>query len=235
MPTLYIAGDSYAALSKTQPIGSSWSELLASHLKYELTNISRIGASNETICIQLDYITEVIAPDDFVICVLTDSFRKTLPLTTKDLTDKHLLEYHSLHENQNFIGNIVFQGQAQAQLEPYTHLNCKKSKDAELYFKTFYNYTYQKWYETTLITGALSKLKNKTSRFVLFLGGFDDRVYLDNEYPVTNQTFCIEEEKFSKLSSNDWFKLHRDPKSANHISLLGHQKIFRNIVKFFTI
>jgi hypothetical protein len=229
MSKLYIAGDSFATLSKTQPLGVSWSELLAKHLNFDLVNISRVGASNESICIQLDYISERVFKDDLVICFLTDSFRKTLPLSDKDLTKTHLLYYHSLHEAQNYTIDIEYQ--TVAQLESYTHLNCKKSKDAEFYFKTFYNYSYQKWYETNLIIGTLTKLKSVTDNFVIFLGGFDDGVYLTEKYTVTHKNFYIDEKNFSDLSSNNILKLVLDEKSSNHISILGHQKVFRLILK----
>jgi hypothetical protein len=229
MSKLYIAGDSFATLSKTQPLGVSWSELLAKELNLELVNVSRVGASNESICIQLDYITERVLKDDLVVCLLTDSFRKTLPSSYKDLTKNHLLQYHSLHEDQNYIGDIVFQDEIY--IEPYTHLNCTKSKDAEFYFKTFYNHTYQKWLEVNLITGMLAKLKSATDSFILCSGGFDDKIYSDNIYPVTNTTFLIEEKNFLHLSSSKILKLHSDAESCNHMSVLGHQTVFRLILK----
>ncbi len=229
MAKLYIAGDSFATLSKNQPIGSSWSELLAKELNFELINISKSGASNESICIQLDYIAECIEQNDKVVCFLTDSYRKTLPHSDKDLSTKHLLEFHSLHKNQNYTGDVKFQDECF--IESYTHLNCRRSNNAKFYFKTFYNYTHQKWLDITLITGVLSKLKSVTDNFLIVSGGFDDAVYKDNEYIVTNNTFHIVDKNFLKLSSSTILKQSHERNSSNHISLLGHQKVFKILSK----
>jgi len=225
MSKLYVAGDSFATLSKIQPMGISWSELLAKELNFDLINISKVGASNESICIQLDYIVEKISKNDRVVCFLTDSFRKTLAFSDKDLSNKHLLAYHSLHEDQNHIGDLEFQNEFY--IESYTHLNCKKSKDAEFYFKSFYNYTYQKWLDVNLITGVVAKLKSITDNFLICSGGFDDSVYIDEPYCVTHNTFLINEKNFLNLSSSKILKMANDPNTCNHITLLGHQKIFR--------
>ncbi len=229
MAKLYIAGDSFATLSKSQPVGSSWSELLAKELNLELVNISKSGASNESICIQLDYIANSISPNDKVICFLTDSFRKTLTYSDKDLSTKHLLEFHSLHKNQNYTGDIKFQDESF--IESYTHINCSRFKDAKFYFKTFYNYTHQKWLDITLIIGVLTKLKTVTDNFLIVSGGFNDLVYTDKEFNVTNNTFLLDSKNFLKLSSSELLKTSVERGSCNHISLIGHQKIFRLILK----
>ena len=52
---LMVAGCSYSAVSKTMP-GTAWSELLASKLGWELTNLARQGCSNGGVRIQIEEI-----------------------------------------------------------------------------------------------------------------------------------------------------------------------------------
>lgn len=226
MPKLFVAGDSFASISKSQDIGCSWSELLAKELGFELVNLSRPGTSNESICIQIDYVSEKITNDDFLIVFLTDSFRKTFPEPEANLSEKHLLEYHSLHPMQNFVGDDIFD--SDPALHVYTHLNAVD--EFKNYFKTFYNYHYHKYIDTTLITGALAKLKQKTDKFIVFSGGFNDEVY-SKPYPVTADMFLLDKDHFHDLSSSKIMKLTNEPKSINHICYLGHQKIFKYILQ----
>lgn len=226
MPKLFVAGDSFASISKSQDIGCSWSELLAKELNAELVNVSRPGTSNESISIQIDYISERISKDDFLIVFLTDSFRKTFPKSDRDLSEKHLLQYHSLHTSQTFLGENIFA--ENSALNVYTHLNA--TGEYKNYFKTFYNYQYQKYIDTTLLTGALAKLKKKTEKFLVFSGGFNDEVY-SKPYPVSAEMFLLDQSNFHDLSSSKILKLTNEPKSINHICYLGHQKIFRYILQ----
>lgn len=225
MSKLYVAGDSFACISVSQDIGCSWSELLAKELGCELVNLSRPGTSNESISIQIDYVSEKITKDDFLIVFLTDSFRKTFPEPEANLSEKHLLEYHSLHPMQNFIGENIFD--SDPALHVYTHLNAVD--EFKNYFKTFYNYDYHKYIDTTLLTGALAKLKEKSDNFLVFAGGFDDEVY-SKRYSVTARTFLLDDRHFNDLSSSKIMKFTHEPKSINHICYLGHQKIFRYIL-----
>lgn len=223
MTKLFVAGDSFASLCKSQDLGSSWSELLAKELGHYLINISRPGVSNESISIQIDYIADKVTSNDLVIIFLTDSFRKTLVDSDADLTHKHLLEYHSLHESQNYVGDKLFQ--EVPTLKVYTHLNARKTSEANFYFKRLYNYQYQKYIDKTLLTGALCKLSTKTTRFKVVLNGFNDESYT-KPYWVRASTFCIKEENFINLPSSELLKSYYDPTSINHMSYAGHQKVY---------
>ena len=228
MPKLYVAGDSFACLSRTQDIGSSWSELLAVELNHELVNISRPGTSNESICIQIDWIANEVCIDDFIVIMLTDSFRKSFVNPDINLTEKHLLTYHSLHEGQRYLGEDIFQNEPY--INVYTHLNAK-TEDAKFFFKNMYNYTYQKYLDITLISGALVKLKTKTDKFLVVSGGFNDEIYT-KPYHVTSDTFAINNSQFLDLSSSKILRISNDPKSYNHICIEGHKKISSLIYKF---
>jgi hypothetical protein len=93
MQKLYIAGDSFASLANNQPIGNSWSEILANDLGLDLINVARPAASNFSIALQIQWIIEKITPDDFLIVFLTDNYRKTVvDLNTKKDNNKHLLD-----------------------------------------------------------------------------------------------------------------------------------------------
>jgi hypothetical protein len=227
MSRLYVAGDSFASLSKNQEIGVSWSELLAKELCCELVNISRPGASNESICIQLDWITKRVTDNDFVIILLTDSFRKTLVLPGSDISSKHLLNYHSLHKEQKYLGEDIFSDDPL--INVYTHNNAN-TEYSKYFFKNMYNYTYQKYLDTTLITGSLTKLKSITDNFLVVSNGFNDEIY-SSPCQVTFDLFCINKSQFLDLSSSKMLKLGIDSKSYNHLSYDGHKKVFRLIYK----
>jgi hypothetical protein len=54
MQKLYVAGDSFASLAKDQPVGNSWSEILADKLDATLVNVARPAASNFSIALQIE-------------------------------------------------------------------------------------------------------------------------------------------------------------------------------------
>ena len=70
MQKLYIAGDSFASLANNQPVGNSWSEILASDLSLDLINVARPASSNFSIALQIEWIIDRITPDDFLIVFL---------------------------------------------------------------------------------------------------------------------------------------------------------------------
>lgn len=231
MPKLFVAGDSFASIVRSQEKNTSWSELLAEKLNYELINVSTPGASNESISIQIDWITAKVTPTDLVIIFLTDSLRKTITNSDANLSEKHLLEYHSLHHSQENINENIFQ--EKGNINSYTFVN-NKSSESEYYFKNYYNYDFQKFIDITLITGVLTKLKNKTNRFIVFSGGFNDEYYSSFDFvsktqDINGQIFNLDDRNFCDLSHIKILKLGSDSKSYNHLSDLGHKKLFRFI------
>jgi hypothetical protein len=226
MPKLFVAGDSFACLAKSQQEGISWSEIVAKELNYGLINLSRPGSSNETISMQIDYISECVSKEDFVIVFLTDSFRKTFPKANVGLSEKHLLRYHSLHDLQKCVGEDIFD--SDPSIDVFTYLNAS-TDESKFYFKNLYNYDFHKYIDRTLLTGACAKLKLKTNKFVVFSGGFNDEVYSE-EYPVDAKLFCLDNVNFYDFSSSKILKLARDEESINHISELGHKKVARIVL-----
>jgi hypothetical protein len=73
---LMVAGCSYSAVSKTHP-GTSWSEVLADRLGWQLTNLARQGCSNGGIRIQIDEILR--QRPDFAIVTPTFWDRMEIP------------------------------------------------------------------------------------------------------------------------------------------------------------
>jgi hypothetical protein len=78
MKKLMVAGCSYSAVSLTHP-GTSWSEILANRLGWELVNLSRQGCSNGGIRIQIEEIRR--QRPDFAIIVPTSWDRIEIPAT----------------------------------------------------------------------------------------------------------------------------------------------------------
>ena len=70
---LYIAGDSFASLSKNQSEGSSWSEILSNDLNLDLCTIARPAASNFSIALQIEWIIEKVKSNDLVIAFFNRS------------------------------------------------------------------------------------------------------------------------------------------------------------------
>jgi hypothetical protein len=75
---LMVAGCSYSATSRTHP-GTSWSELLAQRLGWELENLARQGCSNGGIRIQIDEILR--QRPDFAVITPTFWDRMEIPAT----------------------------------------------------------------------------------------------------------------------------------------------------------
>jgi len=75
---LMIAGCSYSAVSRTHP-GTSWSEVLAQRLGWDLVNLARQGCSNGGIRIQIDEILR--QRPDFAVITPTFWDRMEIPAT----------------------------------------------------------------------------------------------------------------------------------------------------------
>ena len=75
---LMVAGCSYSAVSKTHP-GTSWSELLANRLGWDLENLARQGCSNGGIRVQIDEILR--QRPDFAVITPTFWDRMEIPAT----------------------------------------------------------------------------------------------------------------------------------------------------------
>jgi hypothetical protein len=73
---LMVAGCSFSAVSKTLP-GTSWSEVLAQQLGWDLVNLARQGCSNGGIRIQIDEIRR--QRPDFAIITPTFWDRMEIP------------------------------------------------------------------------------------------------------------------------------------------------------------
>ena len=78
MKKLMVAGCSFSAVSITQP-GTSWSELLAEKLGWELVNLARQGCSNGGVRIQIEEIRR--QKPDFAIVTPTFWDRMEIPAT----------------------------------------------------------------------------------------------------------------------------------------------------------
>ena len=76
MKKLMVAGCSFSSVSKTLP-GTSWSEILAKQLGWELVNLSRPGCSNGGIRIQIEEIRR--QRPDFAIITPTFWDRMEIP------------------------------------------------------------------------------------------------------------------------------------------------------------
>jgi hypothetical protein len=253
MNTLYVAGDSFATISKLQVEGSSWSEMLAKELKSELENVSRSGASHLSIAIQLDYITNVCQWDDYVIIVLTDNFRKTLPVKDDTLgyqENRNLLSRHDLNPNQKNISKVDFTS------KPYYSTTTVFNSIYYDYLKKYYDFDLQLFEDIYVMTGILSKALKKTNNLYVCLGGFGgfvDEIYNskvanvaesvfrsekytllnitsnENLLNISHDTFGLSKNQFINLTHKQMLNFGRCSASCNHLSIDAHAKIFRII------
>lgn len=222
MGCLYVAGDSFASLAYNQPLGNSWTEILAKKLDLELVNAARPAASNLSIAIQLDWITNRVTTDDFTVIFLTDNYRKTMvDLGIEEEPRGHLLEYHSLHEQQRKSDHIDYH--PTPKVITATFLNAVgEMRD---FYKTWFDVDFQSIEDSLLLTGAFTKLNNKTSRFLVCSGGIDNHVYESKPRIVDHTTFCIKQENYFKLPSKVLLNMTEKSAYINHLDDITHSKI----------
>lgn len=171
MPTLYIAGDSYASISNVQEKGKSWSELLAKSLNADLVNVARPAASNLSIAIQTEWISQRISSDDYVVVMLTDHYRETLPnIAVLDNSTKSLLEKHSVHPSQIPFDNIEYSDPAE--LVSTLFVDNPAHIDYQDFFKKWFNPDLVYFKDRMVTIGSVALLSYKTDKFLVCAGGF---------------------------------------------------------------
>lgn len=212
MQKLYVAGDSFASLSNIQPVGNSWSEILANDLSLDLINVARPAASNFSIALQIEWIIDRITPDDFLIVFLTDHYRKTLVnLDTEKDENKHPLEYHSMHDEQR--PSTILQYSSEPRLIASTIHHQGRTKE---YYRDWFDVEIQAIEDRLILTGVFAKLSTVTDKFVVCAGGYDD---------VTHQTFCIQERQFVDYTSKFMLGLSEASNYINHLDDMTHKKL----------
>ena len=212
MQKLYIAGDSFASLANNQPVGNSWSEILANDLGLDLINVARPAASNFSIALQIQWIIEKITPDDFLIVFLTDNYRKTVvDLNTKKDNNKHLLEYHSAHYKQR--PSTILQYSLEPRLITST-IN-QKGKTSQ-YYRDWFDVEIQEIEDRLILTGVFTKLSVVTDKFIVCAGGYDN---------ANHQTFCIKEHQFVHHTSKFMLGLSDPTDYINHLDDIAHRKV----------
>jgi hypothetical protein len=215
MQKLYIAGDSFASLANNQPVGNSWSEILASDLSLDLINVARPASSNFSIALQIEWIIDRITLDDFLIVFLTDHYRKTLvDLDTKKDDNKHLLEYHSIHDEQR--SSTILQYSLEPRLMASTIHHQGKTKE---YYRDWFDVEIQEIEDRLILTGVFAKLSTVTDKFIVCIGGYGDK---DS---TTHQTFCIQEQQFVNYTSKFMLGLSESSNYINHLDDMTHKKL----------
>ena len=169
MKRLFVAGDSFASLCRIQEPGNSWSEILASKLEAELINLARPGASNTAIAIQIDYITEKVDIDDYVVVFLTSHNRATLPNNTIT-TNKPLLERFDVAPNQVPYSGIEYSNTKSLITSLFT--DDSAHKETQEYYKKYFDPDLAYFTDRMIIAGAMKLLSDKNDNFIVLSGGF---------------------------------------------------------------
>lgn len=221
---LFIAGDSFASLSPKQEKGASWSERLAANLDSELVNISRPGASNTTIAIQIDWITSQIQSNDYIVVLLTDRYRQTLPNPNNPtVSDKPLLERHSVHYSQLPYDGIEYSDPA----ELTSSLMSTFHPETQDYYKNWFDPELVHFQDKMIITGALSFLLKKSTNLLVVSGGFG----LGSSSEITNTDFNLEPKMFCNFSADRMKQLGTDKERGNHLDDYAHIQLANLFLK----
>jgi hypothetical protein len=224
MQKLYIAGDSFASLANNQPVGNSWSETLANDLSLDLINVARPASSNFSIALQIEWIIDRITPDDFLIVFLTDHYRKTLvDLDIKKDDNKHILEYHSIHDEQR--PSTVLQYSSKPRLIASTIHH----QQYEKYYRDWFDVEIQEIEDRLILTGVFAKLSTVTDKFIVCTGGYNSiknygKSHDKKEY-ATHNTFCIQKHQFVKYTSKFMVALSESSNYVNHLDDMTHKKL----------
>jgi hypothetical protein len=228
MSTLYVAGDSYATVSNNQESGTSWSEILGKLLNVPLINLSRSAASNVSIAIQIDWIINKCNTDDYVVVLLTDRYRKTLPRTINELDRNNLLLYHSLHKLQLPPPGLVFSK------EPILENTLIQRSEYKDFYLKYFNADLQQFEDEYVLTGAFTKLLRKTQKLLVCSGGFDSSMINEELLKVDHETFCLSTDNFIHFSSKKMLRLGASPMSGNHMDIYANNMLaqsFYNKIK----
>ena len=221
MNRLFIAGDSFASLSKDQQIGNSWSELLANELNLELVNLARPASSNFAIALQIEWIAEHIKKDDFVVVFLTDSYRKTLvDLTIPRDQSKHILETQVLHKDQRQKNALKYSEKPRLINSIMDH-----SGDTKSYYRDWFDIEAQEIEDRLVITGSLARLSQVSNKFKVCKGGFGKyRNRNRKNAEIDHNTFCIGEHQFADYSVDYLTSLSVRTIYINHLDDITHKK-----------
>ena len=217
--TLFVAGDSYSALSSTQSLGVSWSEILATKLNLNLYNVGRPHSSNLGIVTQIDFILNLITESDFVVVLLTDRNRALLPCTVSQIERKNFMLHQGLHRLQ--VNQTGLDYELDRLLVP--------TRFRELAYKDFYmnyfNADLAQFKDEYMLTGAFAKILNKTQKLLVCSGGFNNELEEKVVYNFDSSIFNLANKNFIDFSSARMQKIGEDQNSINHISEIGHAKI----------
>ena len=238
MNKLYIAGDSFASLVEQQPIGNSWSEILANEYNLELVNVSRPSASNFSIALQVDWIANHITANDFAIIFLTDHSRKTLvDLDIEKENKSHPLEYHSKYSTQRLTGHVEFS--KQSRLLTTTQFRPDKAKN---FYRDWFDLEMQQVEDRLVLVGALSILNQKTNKFIVCKGGYGKEFSISpyatpypnstsrpkrdrNKDDITHNTLCLSADQFVELTGDMMLGWSEPTDYINHLDDMTHRKV----------
>jgi hypothetical protein len=227
MTTLYIAGDSYASISNIQEKGNSWSELLAKSLNAELVNIARPAASNLSIAIQIEWISQRISSDDYAVIMLTDHYRETLPnISLLIKSDKSLLEKHSVHNSQVPSDKTEYSDPAELVSSLFTDVPAHA--DYQDFFKKWFHPELAYFRDKMVIIGSIALLSRRTEQFLVCSGGFEN--FADNT-AITGKELNISSKNFCEVTSS-WLRTASAPVDyINHIDESTHIQLANFLCK----
>lgn len=229
---LYVAGDSYGSLDHTQPVGESWSEIVADQLSTKLINVARPGASNVSIAIQLDWIYNNITENDYLIVLLTDHLRVTM-LNEHHVINRNLslLEQHSTHHLQRIVDNIY----KESNIVSSSIINPANKSVNDFFEKTF-DPLLQHFIDTYILVGIITKLYTKSNKFFICQGGFGMRLVTVDETQDFSNLLMIKKENYLPLNHNFMNNLCNNINITyiNHLDKTAHLKFGTLMYSYIT-
>jgi hypothetical protein len=223
--SLYVAGGSFASLANNQTEGTSWSEILGNLLNTQMFNVARPAASNVSISIQLDWIINRCTDQDYIVVLLTNSFRKTLPTILDRLDREKLLTYHTIHESQRTNTDLNFSS------KPILENTTMVRPEYKDFYSKYFNSDLQQFEDEYILTGAFTKVLKKTQKLLVCSCGYDQTSLYDTHETdpgnVNRDMFCLPEINFIDLPSVQMLKFGADKTVINHLDSVGHAKVAR--------
>jgi len=217
---LAVCGDSWFTIDRNAP-AASFSEILCYQQNWELLNISRPGASNFAICIQIDHAIRLGA--DFVIINTTDPVRIEVPLIGKTYAKDRVgenISYPKARENSiSDLGKQMMQDpniaidpltnfvdtwdSSYKNILPNTFLNTLQS-----YIADMFDVNTKLQYDSWAVSDACRRLLNRQIPFLIL----NDQIYNGYNSGCPNYDFEVDLNWIPKqyLIHYDDFALRRE-------------------------
>ena len=212
---IYICGDSFAC--SDAEYGPSWVDLLSEKLNNNLVNLSRVGASNLQISLQVGSAIEQGAK--YIIYLATSSVRNDVAFQQAN-TGPLLARYTDLVSADSSKDLISYSIPTIFNAKVF---NAQQIEFLKRYHTEFFDIDLAVYQNQMIIEGTLSMLKSSGISFQFDRGGFEHKKFAGAQ---SKKYFANYSEYFSKLNLWDFVDAPLPYRPYYHINDIGiHQQI----------